>query len=250
MFSDARFQSKTNEKLLCLLEHLSIDVFKLRLGLYSLNRRIHQAPVCDMCQIARFWRHSKLATFDVFWCSISIKNKWKATLSFGASQHWCFQASIRFVWLESTKSTSRTQKKLKIHGQKGHLQRSPAIEKKIPSNLSELPENFKSIQTHSKATFLKDWRRSEQSCMHQHRWPDTQKSSKNGQFWRPRAVSYGTSIFEKRACIFNMDSLLLSRSNFLAKKHKLWRMLDRDMKFSPSTSARARKKSPASFCVA
>ncbi len=45
--------------------------------------------------------HSKRAIFDVFRCSISIKNKWKATLSFGASQHWCVQASIRFVWLES-----------------------------------------------------------------------------------------------------------------------------------------------------
>ena len=110
--------------------------------------------------------------------------------------------------------------------------------KKIPSNLSELPQNFTSIQTHSKATFLKDWRRSDKSCVHQHRWPDTQKSSKNGQFWRPRAVSYATSIFEKKACILIINSFLLSRSKFLAKKHKLWRMLDRDMKFSPSTSAR------------
>ena len=64
-------------------------------------------------------------------------------------------------------------------------------------------------------------------------------------------AGYATSIFEKKACIFNMDSFLLSRSNFLAKKHKLWSMLDRDMKFSPRKSARARKKkSPASFCVA
>jgi len=54
MFSVARFQSKTNEKLICLLEHLSIDVFKLRLGLYGWNPRIHQAPVCDMCQNERF----------------------------------------------------------------------------------------------------------------------------------------------------------------------------------------------------
>jgi hypothetical protein len=54
MFSDARFQSKTNEKLLCLFEHVSIDVFKLRLGLYGWNRKTHQAPVCDMCQTARF----------------------------------------------------------------------------------------------------------------------------------------------------------------------------------------------------
>jgi hypothetical protein len=54
MFPVARFQSKTNEKLICLLEHLSIDVFKLRLGLYGWNPRIHQAPVCDMCQNERF----------------------------------------------------------------------------------------------------------------------------------------------------------------------------------------------------
>jgi hypothetical protein len=62
MFSVARFQSKTNEKLICLLEHLSIDVLehlsidvvKLRLGLYGWNPRIHQAPVCDMCQNERF----------------------------------------------------------------------------------------------------------------------------------------------------------------------------------------------------
>ena len=45
MFSDARFQSKTNEKLLCLLEHVSIDVFKLRLGLYGWNRRIWRASL-------------------------------------------------------------------------------------------------------------------------------------------------------------------------------------------------------------
>ena len=50
-------------------------------------------------------------------------------------------------------------------------------------------------------------------------------------------AGYATSIFEKKACILNMDSFLLSRSNFLAKKHKLCRMLDRDMKFSPSTIA-------------
>ena len=54
MFPDARFQSKTNEKLTCCLEHLSIDVAKLRLSLYGLNIKIHQAPVCDMCQIERF----------------------------------------------------------------------------------------------------------------------------------------------------------------------------------------------------
>jgi hypothetical protein len=54
MFSVARFQSKTNEKLICLLEHLSIDVVKLRLGLYGWNPKIHQAPVCDMCQNERF----------------------------------------------------------------------------------------------------------------------------------------------------------------------------------------------------
>ena len=100
MSSVARFQSKTNEKLICLSEHLRIDVVKLRLGLYGWNRRIHQAPVCDMCQKARFSRHSKRAIFHVSWCSISIKNKWKANLSLGASQHWCCQASIRFVWLE------------------------------------------------------------------------------------------------------------------------------------------------------
>jgi hypothetical protein len=54
MFPVARFQSKTNEKLICHLEHLSIDVVKLRLGLYGWNPRIHQAPVCDMCQNERF----------------------------------------------------------------------------------------------------------------------------------------------------------------------------------------------------
>ena len=54
MFPVARFQSKTNEKLICLLEHLSIDVVKLRLCLYGWNPRIHQAPVCDMCQNERF----------------------------------------------------------------------------------------------------------------------------------------------------------------------------------------------------
>jgi hypothetical protein len=54
MFPVARFQSKTNEKLICLLEHLNIDVVKLRLGLYGWNPRIHQAPVCDMCQNERF----------------------------------------------------------------------------------------------------------------------------------------------------------------------------------------------------
>ena len=52
MFPDARFQSKTNEKLICRLEHLSIDVVKLQLRLYGWNIKIHQAPVCDMCQIA------------------------------------------------------------------------------------------------------------------------------------------------------------------------------------------------------
>ena len=65
MFPDARFQSKTNEKLTCCLEHLSIDVVKLRLSLYGLNIKIHQSPVCDMCQIARFSRHSKRAIFHV-----------------------------------------------------------------------------------------------------------------------------------------------------------------------------------------
>jgi hypothetical protein len=53
-FSDAQIQSNPNEKLFCLLEHLSIDVVKLRLGLYGWNPRIHQAPVCDMCQNERF----------------------------------------------------------------------------------------------------------------------------------------------------------------------------------------------------
>ena len=37
----------------------------------------------------------------VFWCSNSIKTKWKAILSFGAPQHWCCQAWIRLVWLLS-----------------------------------------------------------------------------------------------------------------------------------------------------
>ena len=106
MFPVARFQSKTNEKLICLLEHLSIDVVKLRLGLYGWNPRIHQATVCDMCQNERFWRHSKRAIFHVSCCSFSIKNKWKANLSFGAPQHWCCQASIRFVWLESKNPSS------------------------------------------------------------------------------------------------------------------------------------------------
>ena len=44
-----------------------------------------------MCQIARFSRHSKRVFFHVSWCSISIKNKWKANLLLGASQHWCCQ---------------------------------------------------------------------------------------------------------------------------------------------------------------
>ena len=39
----------------------SVDVVKLGLGWYGCNRRIHQAPVCDMMQMARFWRHSKRA---------------------------------------------------------------------------------------------------------------------------------------------------------------------------------------------
>ena len=52
MFSDARFQSKTNEKLLCLLEHVSIDVFKLRLGLYGWNRRIRRAS------LKRSWKYT------------------------------------------------------------------------------------------------------------------------------------------------------------------------------------------------
>ncbi len=55
-------------------------------------------------------------------------------------------------------------------------------------------------------------------------------------------ASYATSNFEKRACFLNMNMFLSSRSNFLAKKHKLLHMLDRDMKFSPRKSARARKK--------
>jgi hypothetical protein len=54
MFPDARFQSKTNEKLICRLEHLSIDVVKLRLSWYGRNIKIHQAPVCDMLQNERF----------------------------------------------------------------------------------------------------------------------------------------------------------------------------------------------------
>ena len=37
MFPDARFQSKTNEKLICRLDHLSIDVVKLQLRLVWLE---------------------------------------------------------------------------------------------------------------------------------------------------------------------------------------------------------------------
>ena len=40
------------------------------------------------------------AIFHILCCSFSIKNKWKANLSLGASQHWCWQASSKVVWPE------------------------------------------------------------------------------------------------------------------------------------------------------
>ena len=72
MFSDARFQSKTNEKLLCLLEHLSIDVFKLRLGW---NRRCDRTAVVQHRPHGCFGR--KKGTFQTLRC-----NNFRTTTSF------------------------------------------------------------------------------------------------------------------------------------------------------------------------
>ena len=41
MFPDARFQSKTNEKLICCLEHLSIDVVNAEIRFVLLELKEH-----------------------------------------------------------------------------------------------------------------------------------------------------------------------------------------------------------------
>jgi len=89
--------------------------------------------------------HSKSAKRANLGFSLSIKRKQDQSMLAVQAEH-----------ANSTNLPSSTQKELKIHGQKGHLQRSRAVEKKNPSNLSELPQNFTSIQTHYKPTFLKD----------------------------------------------------------------------------------------------
>jgi len=59
---------------------------------------------------------------------------------------------------------------------------------KKPSKLSALPQTFTCVQTHYKGHFVKVWGRSVEICVQGNRWPDTQKSCKNGHFRGPRAA--------------------------------------------------------------
>ena len=189
MFPDARFQSKTHEKLMCRLDHLSIDVIKLRLSLYGWNIKIHLGGVSHVHHTPPPQREFRLSAGGH---SAGAQNRqvlfppgffciWGPN-----GMQWCCPMQLHAR--NNQNSPSSTQKELKIHGQKGHFWRSRAVEKKIPFKLSALHQTFTCVQTHYKGHFVKVWGRSVEICVQGTRWPDTQKSSKNGHFRGPRAA--------------------------------------------------------------
>ena len=78
MFPDARFQSKTNEKLICRLEHLSIDVVKLRLSCYGRSWRNTSTALIKRTKFTAKI-HVKLSSTLAAYCT-SCSPTWKLPL--------------------------------------------------------------------------------------------------------------------------------------------------------------------------
>ena len=112
-----------------------------KLQIEELNKR----KLRDMCKT-----HVLDWPSDWLWSTLCAQSKPAIRMNFRiySSIKFKHDQSVLAVQAEhahSTNSLSSTQKELKIHGQKGHLWRSRAVGKKMPSTLSDLPHTFTKV---------------------------------------------------------------------------------------------------------